>query len=201
MSSSQSVATNSLPHHGPPGSSVHGILQARILEWVASFFSRGSSQPSIQTQYSHIEGRFITIWATREAHLGDQKNINEDLESRLWPMTKILCLTKLYSLNNWTFSWATETLQAHEPSPQLTCALLCESEREVAQSCPILCDPMDCSLPGSSVREIFQARRLEWVAISFSRGSSQPRNRTLVSCIGGRRLNLWATREALCTSL
>ena len=41
---------------------------------------------------------------------------------------------------------------------------------EVAQSCPTLCDPMDCSLPGSSVRGIFQAIELEWVAISFSRG-------------------------------
>ena len=47
---------------------------------------------------------------------------------------------------------------------------LCESE--VAQSCPTLCDPMDCSLPGFSVHGIFQARALEWIAISFSRGSS-----------------------------
>ena len=50
-----------------------------------------------------------------------------------------------------------------------------ESESEVAQSCPTLCDPMDCSLPGSSVHGIFQTRVLEWGAISFSRGSSQPR--------------------------
>ena len=42
----------------------------------------------------------------------------------------------------------------------------------VAQSCPTLCDPMDCNLPGSSVHEILQARILEWVAISFSGGSS-----------------------------
>ena len=45
---------------------------------------------------------------------------------------------------------------------------------EVAQSCQTLCDPMDCSLPGSSVHGIFQARVLEWVAISFSRRSSNP---------------------------
>ena len=51
-----------------------------------------------------------------------------------------------------------------------------ESESEVAQSCPTLCDPMDCSPPGSSVHGIFQARVLEWVAISFSRGSSQPKD-------------------------
>ena len=55
-----------------------------------------------------------------------------------------------------------------------------ESESEVAQSCLSLCDPMDCSLPGSSYQrslvDIFQARILEWVAISFSRRSSQPRD-------------------------
>ena len=50
----------------PPGSSVHGILQARMLEWVAIPFSRRSSWPRDQTQVSHIAGRFFTIWATRE---------------------------------------------------------------------------------------------------------------------------------------
>ena len=49
-----------------------------------------------------------------------------------------------------------------------------ESESEVAQSCPTLCDPMDCSLPGSSLHGILQARVLEWVAISFSRGLPDP---------------------------
>ena len=56
---------------------------------------------------------------------------------------------------------------------------------------------MDCSLSGSSVHGIFQARVLEWVIISFSRGSSQPRNWTLVSGIAGRCFTIWATREAL----
>ena len=55
---------------------------------------------------------------------------------------------------------------------------------------------MDCSPPGSSVHGILQARILKWVAISFSRGSSQPRDQTQVSRIRGRRFNLWATREA-----
>ena len=71
-----------------------------------------------------------------------------------------------------------------------------KSESEVAQSCPTLCDPMGCSLPGSSVHGIFQARVLEWVAISFSRGSSRPRDWTQVSCIAGRRFTIWATWEA-----
>ena len=56
---------------------------------------------------------------------------------------------------------------------------------------------LDCSLSGSSVHGIFQARVLEWIAISFSRGSSRPRNRTRVSHIAGRLFTLWITREAL----
>ena len=72
-----------------------------------------------------------------------------------------------------------------------------ESESEVAQSCPTLCDPVGCSLPGFSVHGILQARILEWVTISFSRGSSRLGDQIQVSCIGGRGFNLWATREAL----
>ena len=68
---------------------------------------------------------------------------------------------------------------------------------EVAQLCPTVCNPMNCSLPGSSVHGIFQARILEWVAISFSRGSSQPRDRTLVFHIVGRCFIIWATRGTL----
>ena len=53
---------------------------------------------------------------------------------------------------------------------------LCDLESEVAQSCPTLCDPVDCSLSGFSVHGILQARIPEWVTISFSRGSSRPRD-------------------------
>ena len=74
-------------------------------------------------------------------------------------------------------------------------------ESEVDQSCPTLCcDPVDCSPLGSSIHGILQSRILEWVAISFSRGSSQPRDRTQVSRIADRRFNLWATRETLSNS-
>ena len=59
------------------------------------------------------------------------------------------------------------------------------------------CDPMDCSLPGSSIHGTSQARKLEWVATSFSRGPSQPRDRTQVSGVAGRRFATWAIREAL----
>ena len=57
------------------------------------------------------------------------------------------------------------------------------------------CDPMDCSLPGSSVHSLLQARILEWLAIPFSRGSSQPRDQTWVSCIAGIFFAIWATRK------
>ena len=64
-------------------------------------------------------------------------------------------------------------------------------EVKVAQSCPTLCDPMDCIVHG-----ILQARILEWVAFPFSRGSSQPRDRTQVSHIAGELFTSWAKREA-----
>ena len=66
----------------------------------------------------------------------------------------------------------------------------------VAQLCLTLCNPMIYSPPGSSVHGIFQARILEWLTISFSSGSSQPRDKTRVSCTAGRFFTDWATREA-----
>ena len=70
-----------------------------------------------------------------------------------------------------------------------------DRNRNIAQLCPTLCDPMDCSLPGSSVHGIFQAIVLEWIAISFSSSSSQPRDRTWVSHIVDRGFTVWAIRE------
>ena len=67
--------------------------------------------------------------------------------------------------------------------PEFWCGL-------VIQSCPALCNPMDCGPLGSSVHGIFQARILEWIAISFFRASSRPRERTWVSCIEGRLYRL-----------
>ena len=94
----------------PPGSSVHGILQARILDWVTISISRGSSQPRDWTWVFCLAGRFFINLATKER----------------------------------------------------------KKESEVAQSCPTRSDPMDCSLPGSSVHGIFQARVLGWGAVAFS---------------------------------
>ena len=74
-------------------------------------------------------------------------------------------------------------------------AVVCLYEVLVAQSYLTLCDPMDCSLPGSSVHGILQTRILEWVDIPFSKGSSQPTDWTQVSCIAGKFFTIWATRE------
>ena len=110
----------------PPGSSVHGILQARIVEWVAIPFSRGSSQGS---------------------HLGIE------------PGSPTLQVDSLLS----------------EPPGKLRAP-----EVKLARSCLTLCNPMDYTVHG-----ILQARILEWVAIPFSRGFSQPRDQTRVSCTAG----------------
>ena len=74
---------------------------------------------------------------------------------------------------------------------ETVCVCVCVCAQSL-QSCPTFCDPMNCSLPGTSVYGILQARILEWVAISFSRGSFQPRDRTLISyisCIGRQLLD------------
>ena len=83
-----------------------------------------------------------------------------------------------------------------DPGTRSTCVPACS----VTQSCLTLCDPMDCSPPGSSDHGILQARILEWVAISYSRGSSWPRDWTWVSCIsciGRQILHHCATWEAV----
>ena len=117
----------------PPGSFVHGISQARILEWIAIFFSRGSCQPRDQTSVSCIAGGFFTDWATRKT------------PDAIWDSSqKPAC-----------------HIPYNDPRA-LTCLKL---EVLVPQSCPALCDFMDCSSPGFSVHGILQARILAWVVV------------------------------------
>ena len=92
---------------------------------------------------------------------------------------------------NWYFVLETK------PNKQKTSICTpCEVKVLVAQSCPTVCTPMDCNPSGSSADGILQARTLEQVVISFSRGSSWPRDQTQVSWIAGRFFTVWATREA-----
>ena len=92
-------------------------------------------------------------------------------------------------LRSHSFSWIKGTAISDQDTVKW------KKESEVAQSCPTLGDPVDCSLPGSSVHGIFQVIVLEWIAISFSRGSSWPRDPTQVSHIVDRCFTVWATRE------
>ena len=86
-------------------------------------------------------------------------------------------LSKIRFLTSWKWKWS-QSVVSDSATP-----------RTVAYQ-----DPMDCSLPGFSVHEIFQAIVLEWISISFSRGSSRPRDWTQVSRIVGRCFTVWATR-------
>ena len=111
---------------------VHGTLQARILEWVAFPFSRGSSQPRDRTQVSHIAGGIFTNWATREA---------QEYWSG-WP------IPSPGNLSNPGIEPRSPSLQADSLPNELWGILLLSS---VAQLCPTLCDPMNCSTPGFPV--------------------------------------------------
>ena len=143
------------------GSSVHGIFQARILEWMAIPFSRESSQPRDRTQVSLIAGGFF--------HLSHQGNLAAAKSPQLCPT---LCDPIDDSPPGSPIPGILQarTLESGLPFP----SPMHESESEVAQSCPTLSDPMDCSPPGSSVYGIFQARVLEWGAIAFSKGNLGP---------------------------
>ena len=139
------------------------------METVRDFIS-GGSKITADGDFSHEIKRCMLLG--RKA----MSNLDSILKSKDISLSTKVCLVKAMvfpSSNVWM--WELDYKES------------CEWVNEVAQSCPTLCDPMDCSLPGSSVHGVFQARILEWVAISFSRRPSQPRDWTQVSCIVGRR--------------
>ena len=150
----------------PLGSSVHGISQARILEWIAISFYRGSSRPRGQTHISCDAGRFFTT---------------EPPGNPSWTLAAAAAAAK--SLQSYPTLF--DPIDGRQPirlprpwdSPGKNTGVGChfllqcmkvKSESEVTQSCPTLSDPMNCSPPGSSIHGIFQARVLEWGAIAFS---------------------------------
>ena len=103
---SHSAASNSLGPHGlysPPGSSVHSILQVRILEWVYILFFRSSSWPIDWTQFSCFAGRFFTVWATREAS-GSDGSPTELFEILKYSAVKVLHSTcqKIWKTQQWS---------------------------------------------------------------------------------------------------
>ena len=122
---------------------------------------------------------FSMDWLNFLAVQGTLKSLLQHYSSKSWifrcsnffivPLSHPYMTTgKTIALTRWTFAGKVMSLLLNMLSRLFMC--------EVAQSCLTLCDPMDCSLPGSSLHGILQARVLEWVAISFSMGSSQPRD-------------------------
>ena len=120
-----------------PGSSVHGILQARVLEWVATFFSRGSSWSRDQTWVSCIAGRFLTVRATREAHIMSKFQINYT-QSLRWNFQFIAvtqsCPTLCDPMNR-----STPGLPVHHQIPEFTQTRV---ESVMPSSHLILCRPL-----------------------------------------------------------
>ena len=120
-------------------------------------------------------------------------------DTRAFPRIHDMCRMKIIgirgsecdiTISKWQQGWKIE--------PLISCVIvnINASCYLVTQLCLILCETMDYSSPGSSVHWISQARILEWVAISFSMGSSRPRDRIHISCTGRWLLYHWATREA-----
>ena len=139
----------------PPSSSVHGILQARVLEWVAIFYSSRSTQPWDRTRVSIIAGKFFTVWAMR---IG------------------IRLLTKSPWIGTHSFE-VISPLCPHLPGKATklffsvwVCGCL------VTLSCPTLCDLMGCSPPGSSVHRIF--RQDYWTRLPFPTPGAFPNSGT-----------------------
>ena len=144
-----------------PGSSVHGIFQARILEWVAIALSRKSSRPWDRTCVSCLAGRFFTTEPPAKTEqstvLWEPKGYNDWLPRR----------GKTGGFRNIRMgSWRITAAAAKS-----------------LQSCPTLCDPIDGSPPGSPVPGILQARTLEWVAISFSNAWKWKMKVKSLSCV------------------
>ena len=166
-------------------------------------FSSGSSWPRDWTYISCIGKLILYHWATREARLSLAIPAYYHLFStRLpmqWYLNYIVSPYYFYFIYFLDFLFCigvqlmNNVVIVSGEQPRDSAILV---KVKVAHSSPALCDPMDCSLPGSSVNGILQARILEWVAISFSKGSSQPRNWTQVPHIAGRFFTDRAMREA-----
>ena len=153
--------------YSPPGFSVLGIFQARILEWVVISSSRGSSWPRNPTWISCISciaGEFFTTVPPEKLRQRTKCSVNAGFSLSL-------------------------------PHVLLGSAIASRPKKlvkvKVTQLCPTICNPMGCIVDG-----ILQARILEWVAFPFSRGSSQPRDRTHLSHNAGGFFTSWATRKA-----
>ena len=154
---------------------IHEKIKKNI-KWTIEIFS--SKRASLGQLFSCKEGAALELILFQKGNniKKNFKSVSSILWAKLCPLKRIHCNSEPQYLHMWSNmhsgpSWCNQV--------KIWWCYSREKEREVAQSCLTLCDPMDCSLPGSSVQGILQARILEWVAISFSRGSSRPRFPTL----------------------
>jgi len=155
-----------------PGSSVHGISQARILEWVAISFSRGSSGPRDWTQVYCLAGGFPGHWCHPGSPYTIVRGQKRKKLKRKRDLTQIYkglgCQHEefgLYATNSNFYNGGFRLWRSRTDFSDSIPAALAKS----LQLCPTLCDPIDGSPPGSPVLGILQARTLEWVAIAFSK--------------------------------
>ena len=167
----------------PPDFPIPGILQVRILEWVAISFSNAWKwKVKIECE---VTQSCLTPSNPMDCSL-PVSSVQGIFQARVLEWVAIAFSSS--SLVSRKIQLPLNSQDQIFPSQFAVCL--------VAQSCLTPCNTMDGSPPGSSVHGILQARKLEWVAIPFSRGSSRPRNQTWVSCIAGRFFTIWATREA-----
>ena len=152
----------------PPGSSVHGILQARMLEWVAFLFSKRSFWSRDWTHVSHTVGRFFTIWVTRRIFIQFFEHLlmKDVLSPVNWVcnFSKTSCPYMCMSIFRFSILFPLSTF-ANIKMVSISMLLLLLLSRF---SHVWLCNPIDGSPPGSPIPGILRARILEWVAISFS---------------------------------
>ena len=172
----------------PPGFSVHGIFQARILEWVAVFFSRGSSQPRDRTQVSCIAGKHFNAlshqWSTLLVHSNSLL---------FWKMEGVL-----HNSTYWIFCAPFDKFFSFLTlACILFCFLVAQSDWITQSFVSDSATPWTVTHQAPLSMEFSSSRIQEWVATSFSRGSSRPRDWTHVSHIAGRFFTIWATEKLL----
>ena len=185
----QSCPTLCDPMDGsPPGFPIPGILQARTLEWVAISFSNAWKW-KVKVKSLSCVRLFTTPWTVAyQAPLSMDfpgKSTGVGCHCLLW-----LLRAEGNKMDALGIHWPIKISQVKRGNFQHLNVLLFP----FAKLRPTFCNPMNCSPSGSSVHGVLQARILEWVALSFSRESSQIRDWTCVSCISRQVLYHWATR-------
>ena len=186
------------------GSSIHGILQSRILKWVAMPSSRGSSEPKDGTQVFDLESTLQADSLSSEPPRNPPpRHTHTHIHTKQVPTCpqtpELLSKSGLRSALRWDYPNWPSSLQQTPSSSALCCedlsdliSVLCS----VIQLCPIFATPWTVTSQAPLFIGFFQATIQEPVAISFSKEPSWPGDRTLISCVGRQNFYHWFTWEA-----